>query len=103
MEEKKPKKLERAYEWVMYCKDEEYILTEKQFVFYKNQVENGDTRQIFFSGFHINPAFVSSSERRPAQYLKQKYPCKTCGTVGQLNDFSVCPDCKGTGLNLPKM
>lgn len=93
-----------AYEWVINMNDgQEFILTEGQYAYYKENFLEG---RIFFDTFEINPSFVSSAFRRLAsEGLKKKYPCKTCQTNGYLNEkekngaLKVCPNCQGTGMN----
>lgn len=87
------------YEWVLtMSKGDDVVLTENQYEYYKENRENGT---IFFADCEVNPSFVVSSERRPARIIKDKYPCKTCGTCGRVkkdNLFVECPDCQGSGV-----
>lgn len=93
----------KAYEWVVLCSDEEFYLTEKQHEFL---LENQDKRFVDFGTFTINPAFTAWMKQRPADVIKDRYPCKKCNTNGVLHErekdgnLKTCPDCNGTGLNL---
>ena len=87
------------YEWVIVMsKGEDIYLTEKQYAFYR---ENCKESKVWFDDFELNPAFVVSANRRPAQVIKGRYPCKNCGTAGIMNDYSSCPVCGGSGVNIP--
>lgn len=95
------------FEWVLKDKDGEiYILTERQYQFYK---DNQDEKMVGFVEFGLNPSYIVSSRRRPAENLKGMYPCNDCMTNGYLikaprNDdgtFQECPACEGTGVKLP--
>ena len=95
--EKPVKKI--AYEWVVVINNgDEFYLTENQYEYYKN---NQDKGKLFFSDFEINPSFVMSAYKRPADAIKDRYPCRKCHTTGYLNnDYEICSDCKGTGINI---
>jgi RecJ-like exonuclease len=88
---------EILYEWLVFNKDQEYILTEKQHRFL---IDNQDKRFVEFPNFVIQPGMVSSMTKRPAQELKKMYPCKACHTTGQI-DYKECADCGGMGVKLP--
>lgn len=104
--------MNQLYEWVVSCDDEEFILTEKQ---HEYLIKNQDKRFVAFPGFTIQPAMVAWMKRRPAEALKQMYPCKKCYSSGVFIEQSgevqpngsmpttemICPDCGGTGVNLP--
>jgi RecJ-like exonuclease len=89
--------MKQLFEWVVFCKDQEYILTEKQFEVLMN---NQDNRFVKFPHCVIQSAMISSMTKRPAQELRNMYPCKACHTTGQIN-YIECKDCKGTGVKLP--
>lgn len=101
-EEAGPQKL--AYEWVMtMSKGEDVILSENQYAVYKAQVQSEDNRKLLFSDTEINPVFVVSGVRRPADYIRRKYPCRVCHSAGR-NDTNTgwCLNCGGSGVDLPK-
>jgi rubrerythrin len=86
------------FEWVItMSKGDDIVLTEKQYEYY---LENITQNNVSFDDYQINPAFVVSAYKRPAQVIKEKYPCKNCGTAGIMNDYSQCPVCGGSGVNI---
>jgi hypothetical protein len=88
-----------SYEWVLsMSKGEDIILTERQYKFYRDNITSN---KVTFDDCELNPAFVVSAYKRPAQVIKDKYPCKNCGTTGKMNDYSVCPKCEGSGVDIP--
>lgn len=94
------------YEWVVTMNNgENIILTENQYEVLKNHIqENENPGQIFFSDFMINPVFILSTYKRPADEIKNKYPCPRCHQSGyDPDDRSFwCKNCEGTGVELPK-
>lgn len=90
--------MKQLYEWVIFCKDQEYILTERQ---HEVLIDNQDKRFVEFPTCVIQPAMVSSMTKRPAQELKKMYPCNVCFTTGVINS-EPCKNCEGTGVILPK-
>lgn len=93
----------QVFEWVVTMSNGDfYVLTENQYKHYK---ENWKEGKIFFDTFEINPSFVSSSMRRPAEEILKKYPCERCHGGGMLFNYNekknmLCFICKGTGLSL---
>lgn len=90
-----------AYEWVLvfFKEEEEAYLTEKQYEYYKQHRED---RFIDFDAFGFAPSGVMKAFRRPAQKIKEMYPCKKCYGNGYLITSStpkdICPECGGTGV-----
>lgn len=92
--------LNKAYEWVVNCKDEEFVLTERQYEFL---IDNQTERFVAFDDFGLQPAMIAWFRKREAQTIKMKYPCKECGTNGYIlgdAERKPCPKCKGTGVDL---
>lgn len=89
--------MKQLFEWVISGKDKEFYLTEAQYEFLIN---NQDKRFVVFDNFTIQPAMIAWMEKRPAQELKKRYPCKACHTTGQI-EYKECKDCGGTGVKLP--
>lgn len=94
----------QAYEWVLtISKGDDQILTENQYEAYKKNHQDG---KIFFDTFEVNPSYVVSASRQPANHTKKKYPCKACNTIGfapgrdNQGNLVVCKKCEGTGLDL---
>lgn len=99
MEEIKPQV--KAYEWVLIMsKDDAVVLTENQYKIFKDNVKASDMRQMFFPDVSFNPAFVVSSYKRRAEYIRNKYPCKACHQSGRKPDMSWCDSCGGSGVDL---
>jgi len=95
-----PKKV--AWEWVLTMNDgTDKVLTENQYEFYK---ENWKEGKIFLADTEINPSFVAYATKRPADEIKNKYPCPRCHQSGyDPDDRSFwCKNCEGTGVELPK-
>ena len=94
---------EIAYEWVLtFSKGEDIVLTEKQYQLYCAHAEDNF---ISFDNFGFNPAYVIQVIKRPAERLKDYYPCETCHASGwEMKDGKrqPCSKCKGTGLDLPR-
>lgn len=95
------------FEYLVKDKDGEiYILTENQKHYLQ---ENEDKRFVIFPKFTLNPAYIVSITQRPAEALKDMYPCNDCMTngylVGQPRDddgkYPECQTCEGTGVKLP--
>lgn len=90
-----------AFEWVLTTsRGDDFYLTEGQHEQYK---ANQDGGKLFFDDFELNPAFVVSGFKRPAQEILLKYPCKKCKAAGfgytdNWTDPVICPDCGGTGI-----
>lgn len=81
-------------------KGDDVILTENQYQFYK---EHHKDSKVAFSEVEISPSFVVQAWKRPAQYIRNKYPCPVCHMGGRNADNSGwCPSCKGSGVQLPK-
>lgn len=95
------KALDKAYEWVVNCKDEEFVLTERQ---HKFLIDNQTERFVSYDDFVLQPAMISWMRKREADFIKRKYPCKPCHTNGYTNTVEtgkiICPECKGTGVDL---
>ena len=93
--------LPTVYEWVIvfFKEGEEVYLTEKQYEAYKEH--QGDA-MLFFDDFSFAPSGVMKTFRRPAEKIKEMYPCKTCNGNGYKSinsaEIDICPDCKGTGI-----
>ena len=87
-----------AYEWVfVMSKGDDAIISEKRHEFYLRNRANG---VVTFDDIEINPSFVVTSYKRPAQYLKNKYPCKDCYSTGVVpGNNGMCPVCEGTGVD----
>jgi DnaJ-class molecular chaperone len=96
MIEEQPQKI--AYEWVFaMSRGDDVIISEKRHEFYVANRPNGI---VTFSDTEINPSFVVSAHRRPAQYLKSRYPCTKCHTTGRRNgNTGWCEACGGTGVD----
>lgn len=102
---------ETFYEWVIYCGQEIYYLSEKQYQWF---LENEDKRFVRFEHCMINPAFVSSARRQELKELKRFYPCKACNANGKIladkkikvdgkeevrSEIVICKKCKGLGVS----
>jgi len=94
----------QAYEWVLVFFNEnipDIVLTEKQHDFY--QEHRGD-KIVDFDDCSVAPSGIVTTFRRPAQVIKQKYPCLACNTNGYIakspTELETCPKCGGTGVNL---
>src|SRR5690349_4499460 len=72
----------QAFEWVavMFNDNEEY-LTEAQYKFYR---EHDKDREVVFDDFAITTSGVLRWYKRPAEVVKERYPCLTCNTNGYL-------------------
>lgn len=89
--------MKKLFEWVVSCRGEEFILTEAQHQFLKN---NQDKKSVDFDDFTLQPAMVEWTRKRPAQELMKMYPCKICHSSGYMADRSTCENCDGTGVDL---
>lgn len=92
----------RAYEWILIMsKGDDVILSENQYDFYK---KNYKEAKVFFADKEVNPAFVVQVYKRPAQYIKEKYPCRECYQSGRKPDNTGwCDNCGGSGVDIPKV
>lgn len=99
--EDKPK---MVYEWVLVMsKGDDVVLSESQYEVYREQIKAKDMSRCFFADVEFNPPFVVQSYKRKAQYIKDKYPCKECYSSGRKADNTGwCPNCGGSGVDLPK-
>lgn len=102
---------EELSEWIVISGKKEYCLTEAQ---YQHLLKNNERRLVVFDNFSINPAFISSCYKQPAQKLRQIYPCLNCERTGNIieqnNDpfafnpityvKDTCKVCSGTGIDL---
>ena len=91
-----------AYEWVIVMsKGEDIVLTENQYAYFD---ENRKENYIIFDNFEFNPAFIVQAYKRPAEIIKDYYPCETCHTSGweitKEGKRIVCSKCGGTGVDL---
>lgn len=91
-----------VFEWVLTMNNnEEKVLTENQYEFYKDNWRDG---KIFFGEMEINPSFVSYADKRPADVIKNRYPCTRCHQGGHDPDDRSfwCKECGGSGTNVPE-
>lgn len=87
------------YEWLVKIWDgEDLVLTENQYAFYK---ANYREPRVFFSDFEFSPGAVKEAIKRPAEVIRNKYPCKKCYSSGFLHGI-ICENCEGSGVDLPK-
>lgn len=93
-----------AYEWVLVMgKGEDIILSENQYAVYKKHTQSENPGMIFYGDIAVNPFYVAQTIKRKAQYIKEKYPCKTCYSTGRKPDNTGwCENCKGSGVDLSK-
>lgn len=98
--------VKELYEWVVIMsKGDEYYLTENQYEYYKDNIDQG---HVFFDRIEINPFHVVSAYKRKAQEIQKMYPCPTCG--GNVYDYKLgrdengewqtCKKCKGARISL---
>lgn len=94
-----------VYEWVITMTGgDPIILTEAQFAILRESEMDEETsgRKIFFSDCSLNPSYLISTMKRPAQYIKSKFPCHDCHQGGRNKDNSDwCPTCHGSGVKFP--
>ena len=91
-----------AYEWVIVMsKGEDIVLTEKQYLYYDDHRKDDC---IIFDNCEFRPPFVVQAYKRPAEIIKDYYPCHTCKTSGweitKEGKRIVCSKCGGTGIDL---
>lgn len=94
------------YEWVVTMSEgEEAVLSEGQHDQLVERLKSGEMGIVFFPqmGFDINPVHIVSMIKRPVQWLKIQFPCKTCRSSGQDHKtWKICKTCRGSGVQFPE-